>query len=524
MPIASSFDLLQRCAQHEIQYQGDSKNAFWTIPVAKHIRQRFSFTITDGVSITKVVPNTMSQGAINSMMIYTLAMQRAIGHLTAGNCNFSTAFAHEKDGPFPDENGQESPHPLNTLQSVTDPEVNYKEKVGILWPADAIRLPKEGEERSNFLCPGRLIGFDRTHEKGGCTCQAYVDDITTSSTPSSTLKHDFYRVLESIRCYAPSINGLKNFNIKLASDKTKLLCRTIVNLGWEIFNGGMRPTLSKIDKIRNEHMRTPSCPAEVLSAIGTNGFYRNCCPHLPPVEQVLTSLTKKNAVWGFTHRHAKAWNRLINALTSATFITPFDEQNSSIVIITDASQEGAGLVCARKNRHTGEERLCFARATSFSESMKQWTATERELAALLWATKRLSNFLASRTQEITLVSDHAAIKGCWQKGSDNHRLNRWCMELNSIAPTAVIEIRRGTLIPMADLYSRIGISTPDENREHEGVAAKTGQVLKQSLEWHTDHTPSASHPKAMDAMERLSFLNGPSKECSEVDWLSLIHI
>ena len=507
-PMPQAYQMAERAARHSILYSMDALSGFHQIRLKASLQSKFSWSImNDGI-----IPHVSQMGATNSMALFLWAMQKALHCLNTGCCDLSQHNSHVQEAQGTDANTSHAPQqpcqaswrqqipPPTVLKDVLQEGQDYQEEEGIIWPEDAIRFPTPAEW-DLVLMPGRLIKAEDTSHQG--SSGAYVDDCLGAFTPSMSLNTDFQKMLESMRCANVQIKCLRVYNIHISSKKCKFMHRQLSFLGWLIGRGYIRAQDEKIERLRN--WKRPGSVQEILSALGGLNFYRRLLPQTSHKEHLLIELTKKGQTWNWRRDTENAWKSLMQGLTSANILHPFQEGRRTIVT-TDASAWGMGAVLSQEDPTTGEERLCLVAATTFVEGATKWSATEREMTAIVWATTEVfQEYLQNKTY--LLISDHASIKWIFKSGSTNDRLERWSILLQ--AQDCQVSIRKGRHIPMPDFASRCGIAHAREDmREKDGTKCITGRTVGGAKEeHHTDHLPGAD--KNLGAMERLSFRKGP---------------
>ena len=180
-------------------------------------------------------------------------------------------------------------------------------------------------------------------------------------------------------------------------------------------------------------------------------FFRKSIPHATHLESKLYALQKRGVEFKWGEEEQEVFDYIKDHMCSDTVLFPFDETKmGEVILITDASSVGAGCVMAIRDE-TGTERPCCWLSTSFTAAQRRMSASERECLAVKWACEETHTYTWGR--RVRIITDHAALRQILQKQSTNSRLNKWSMALQSI--DAVVEHRRGKLIPVSDMLSRL---------------------------------------------------------------------
>ena len=156
--------------------------------------------------------------------------------------------------------------------------------------------------------------------------------------------------------------------------------------------------------------------------------------------------TSTNFDW--TLEAQDAFESLKLKLTS-TPILAFPCLKEPFILYTDASQFAMGAVLAQKQ--DGKERAIFYASKSLSKSQTKYSATRRELLALVTFTRHFRHYLLG--QKFTKVTDHSALQWLHSFKDPDGITARW---LEKLAPFDYeVGHRPGKSIGHADGLSRI---------------------------------------------------------------------
>ena len=164
---------------------------------------------------------------------------------------------------------------------------------------------------------------------------------------------------------------------------------------------GMRPQEDraiKIQRVEVEHTRTG-----ILSFLGIVRYYQRFVPHLADLSQPLTSLLRKErspAEWGAAQDEAV---RAIKEVFKSPDVLVHFNPDHPTVLQTDASLYALGAVLSQIQPDGSERPVCFSSKT-LDRAQQQYTTTERECLAVVWATEAHRTLLLGNP--FTLETDH----------------------------------------------------------------------------------------------------------------------
>lgn len=146
---------------------------------------------------------------------------------------------------------------------------------------------------------------------------------------------------------------------------------------------------------------------------------------------------------------------------------------------TDASQFAIGAVLSQDNHP-----ICFGSRT-LNEHEIQYSTIEKELLAIVWATKYYRPYLFG--QKFTIRTDHQPLKWLSSLKEPNSKLQRWRIRLNEYDYD--IEFIKGKDNTVADFLSRIDTNTNEINTVEEGSQESDRATIHSSAEQLNDHIP-----------------------------------
>ena len=220
-------------------------------------------------------------------------------------------------------------------------------------------------------------------------------------------------------------------------------------LGYNFRPDGLRPQEDRIKAV--VEAKVAKTKTGILRFLGLVRYYQRFVPHLSELSQPLTSLLRKDRSikeWGPEQDSAVA--KIKEVFASADVLTHFKEGRQT-VLMTDASHYAMGAVLSQIVDEEGTEKpICFLSKT-FDRHQINYTVTEKECLAVVWATESLRTLLQGQT--FILETDHDALRYLIQSKDAVGRLARWAMKLQQF--DMVVKYRKGEENGAADYVSRL---------------------------------------------------------------------
>lgn len=241
---------------------------------------------------------------------------------------------------------------------------------------------------------------------------AYLDDLIVLSTSFESHLEDLQKVFDRLRVF------------KLRANRGKCtFCRSSVKyLGHVISKDGIEADPDKIAAIANR--AAPRNIREVISFLQTCSFYRRFVPDFATVSKPLSELTRKNAIFRWEQPQQEAYDHLKRLLTTAPILRQSDE-TKPYVLRTDSSGYAIGAVLLQGEG--ADERPIEYASRLLTSSERNWTTTEREALAVVWALERFRGYIEGC--RVTIASDHQPLKWLLTLKTPTGRLARWALKI-----------------------------------------------------------------------------------------------
>lgn len=243
-------------------------------------------------------------------------------------------------------------------------------------------------------------------------CLCYLDDIVVFS---ETFDDHLNRLTSVLQC-------IQKAGLILNPRKCLFGAEEIKILGHRVSGKGVRPDADKIQAVKE--FPTPKNVHDVKSFLGLCSYYRRFIRDFCHRARPLQILLKGNSKFCWGDDQEEAFDDLKRALISDPVLGLYDE-NCPTEIHTDASGYGIGAVLVQVQK--GEEKVIAYASRSLTKAEKNYSTTERECLAVIWAVNKFRPYLFGKS--FTIVTDHHSL--CWLAGlkDPSGKLARWALRL-----------------------------------------------------------------------------------------------
>lgn len=263
----------------------------------------------------------------------------------------------------------------------------------------------------------------------------YLDDIIVV-TPTFE-KH--------IEVLAAVFQRLERAGLTLNKEKSKFCRSELKYLGYVVNRHGISVDADKIRAISD--MPNPKNVTEVRRVIGTISWYRKFVLKYSDLIAPLTRLLRKGVKFVWDESCERSFQDIKNALISAPILTCPNFEHE-FVVATDASNYAVGAILSQF--YDGREHVICYISRTLSRQERLYSATERELLAVLFAVEKLRCYL--EYTKFTVITDHYSLKWLDNLKDPQGRLGRWALRLQQFDFTVVH--RKGCEHWGPDLISR----------------------------------------------------------------------
>ncbi|MCP4243484.1 MAG: DDE-type integrase/transposase/recombinase, partial [bacterium] len=249
---------------------------------------------------------------------------------------------------------------------------------------------------------------------------------------------------------------LDRYHLKLKLKKCRFGATRVPYLGHIVDQHGVAVDPAKVEAVAKAPR--PTNLTELRRFLGLAGYYRRFIPAYAQVTGALTRLLKKDTPYTWTKPQQQAFDRIKHRLTSAPLLV-YPDLGQPFTLFTDASDEGLGAVLAQHRpaaKGKDREHVVEYASRGLTPAEKNYTTTEKECLAVVWAVRKFRHYLDGR--RFTVVTDHAALKWLWKGDGASLRIRRWVALLQALDFTIVH--RAGKVHYNADALSRMVVSMP----------------------------------------------------------------
>ena len=210
--------------------------------------------------------------------------------------------------------------------------------------------------------------------------------------------------------------------LEVNRDKCEFGCSRVTYLGFLLDKDGLRSDPDKVAPVTN--YPAPQNIKQLRRFLGVIGWYSRFIQGDSEAKIPLVKLLRKGQPWIWEHEQQEAFQILRKTLTVAPvlarpdFTRPFTVQ-------ADASKNAIGAVLTQESDDGEHPILYVSRVLTSAE--RNYSTTEKECLALLWAIKKLRPYLEG--YKFTAITDHSALRWLRNLKEPTSRLARWALKM-----------------------------------------------------------------------------------------------
>lgn len=243
---------------------------------------------------------------------------------------------------------------------------------------------------------------------------AYIDDLAVSS---ESLEEHIYRL-------KLLFNKLKEGNLKLKLNKSRLIADQIKYLGYIIDKNGIQADNSKLDAINK--FPEPRNLKQLQSFLGLCNYYRKFQKNYSDLTSKFKHLLCKKNQFKWTSKDSKTFQEIKERFIECV-VLKHPNFDKNFIMSTDASDMGLGVELFHEEE--GEHQVIAYASRSLSKSELNYSISEKECLAVLFGLTKLHNYFGDR--KIVVRTDHKALTFIKKCKVGHSRLSRWLLALQN---------------------------------------------------------------------------------------------
>lgn len=307
----------------------------------------------------------------------------------------------------------------------------------------------------------------------GKVCLVFMDDIIIFSTSLQEHTENLAAVFQKLR----------DANLKIQLDKSEFLRKEIAFLGHIVTPQGVKPNPDMIAAIKN--FPIPKTQKQIKSFLELLGYYRKFIKDFAKLTKPFTECLRKDNKIRFDSRYIDCFEKCKNILCNEP-ILQYPDFSKEFVLTTDASNVAIGAILSQGS--IGSDRpICYASRT-LNKSEQNYSTIEKELLAIVWATKYFRPYLFGR--KFKIITDHKPLTWLFSLKEPNSKLIRWRLNLEEFDYTIIY--KKGKENANADALSRVEINISESLQNNvDDIETITAHSAEENLE---DGIPISERP------------------------------
>lgn len=348
-------------------------------------------------------------------------------------------------------------YPLPYISTILDKLRNaqYLSSLDIKSAYWQVPVAQESREYTAFTIPNRglfqfkVLPFGLSNSPA--TFQRLIDKVIGSDLEKYCLVYldDIIIVTDNFDLHLQVLDEvfkrLSAAGLTVSKEKCQFCRESLKYLGYVVDRQGLHVDPDKVSAIMN--LPIPQNVKQVRQVIGTISWYRKFVPKFSDVIAPLCALLRKNKTFTWNSDCDKAFHNIKQCLVSAPILSCPDFRKPFFVQ-TDASGHGIGAVLSQQHED-GEHVICYI-SRSLSRCEKNYSTTELECLAVLWAVEKWKCYLDG--YQFFVVTDHASLKWLDNLKDPTGRLGRWAVRLQQFDYEVIHRKGKDHVVP--DLLSR----------------------------------------------------------------------
>jgi len=218
---------------------------------------------------------------------------------------------------------------------------------------------------------------------------------------------------------------LNDFGLKANLKKCQFARKQVTYLGYDISNGSVAISAKKREAC--EGIKKPTTKAELMSFIALAQYYSQFIPEWSALVRPLRDLLNNGDIKNWLPVHDRTFEKIKELLIrdpkeNKDSLLMMPDPNKQYVLDTDASRYAIGAVLQQYDQDGNLRPIMFI-SRKLNDAEKNYCTRQREALAVVWAFKRLREYLWG-SFHIIVRTDHQNL--VWLMTNDyTGRLARW---------------------------------------------------------------------------------------------------
>ena len=215
---------------------------------------------------------------------------------------------------------------------------------------------------------------------------------------------------------------LVKYGATVRVDKCELGQSAVDFNGHRLSADGLQPLQSNVEALMR--IPSPTNHRQLQRFVATATYYMKFVPRFAELCTPFRPLLKADSVWTWSTDCQRAFELIKAKIAAPPTLAHIDTAADETLVTCDASAVALGACLSQKIN--GVERPVAFASRVLSSVERNYSASEREALACLWACERWHLYLYGR--RFTLVTDHQALHTLLTAGGTGHRplrLHRW---------------------------------------------------------------------------------------------------
>lgn len=240
----------------------------------------------------------------------------------------------------------------------------------------------------------------------------YLDDIVIVTETYE--KH--LEILEEV------FTRLIDAGLKVSIEKCQFCRPEMKYLGYVVDRNGLHVDVDKVRAMLE--LPSPKSVSDLRRILGTFSWYRRFIPDFSSYISPMTALLNKSKRFVWSSECEQSFQKIKQCLVKAPVLSCPD-YSLPFVIQTDASGFGLGAVLSQPHPD-GERVICYL-SRSLTRQERNYSTTERECLAVVWALEKLRPYIEGI--HCSVITDHYSLVWLQNQRNLTGRLARWLLRL-----------------------------------------------------------------------------------------------